>query len=717
MIKMRSISPLGSQQPLPINPMDEEYTKLFYGTEAYRYICQLVSNGMYNFENPGTPIASSNFLEGFPTSVVRIKHAGDNPATNIMYQTHEFNIFPQNYIMSYENEYNAQTSAGHVLYGEDMMQNIHKVAYDAEHGWHSIASPNIRFPYSSIYAFANDAAASTFNYSPHISYTMIPFPSRRDEDTSHIKLSVIINAWDRTVLERFAYLLASFRCEILHPFPRFENNNPSITLYRRLMHLENLRQETEIDFHKLERNILHTFPSQLDTFDMSNGRIQLILALDSVNNPTEDDLRNRERVKGLFINYCTSFGISDYVIFSPSSNMKLSPMRNLSLKYATGDFIIFRDDDDISSSLGSIVRKCLDYGSPNWETGKILRYSCPFSGKYTFRTFGMWGLIIPKALSNYIRHDATNASGEDITTLIHLMFQGVLQEADDLSDVNPLCGKWELDVFEKLLNGEYTLESDEKVRMPDSRIIPMFRHAEVGFSRFARALYLYEKEKNRLGSHYEEAKTKFRQALENAKSYYATTRRVRFDNIRTFMYVYCEQSFTYDKTLVGIDDIRFKSFLDSIIPNNPFKLDSPKSFEFRISDAIGLDLFSLSPESKDISSYKFLHPDEQVMLKVETCNNGTCTSTEETRWVTHRIVGLPQERRLPLQTNIEGIRRHNKRLKDELTSTLFGGNSAITFGKILLVILILLIIISVIRYENHFHRFINKSSMYIHKRH
>ena len=685
-----------------------------------------MSDGVYNLEHPGTPVASSNFLEGFPTSVVRLKVTGDDVSTNVMYQTHEYLIFPQNYTASYESEYNTQMSAGHVLYGEDMTQNIHKVAYDTEHGWHSETSPNVRFPYSSIYVFMNDAAAQAFIHSSFISYTMIPFPSHRDEDISHIKLSVIINAYDRTILERFAYLLASFRCEILHPFPRFENDSV-IALYKRLMHLENFRQELEnnldnnipIDFHKLERNVLHTFPSQLDTYDMSEGRVQLILALDNLNNPTEDDLKNRERVKKLFISYCTSYGISDYVIFSPSSNVKLSPMRNLSLKYATGDFIIYRDDDDISSSLGSIVRKCLDYGTPNWETGKILRFSCPFSAKYGTRNCGMWGIIIPKAVSNYIRHDATNASGEDITTLINLMFQGVLQEADDFSDINPLCGKWELNVFEKVLNGEYTLEPNGNAKMPDSRIIPLYQHAKTGFLRFARALYLYEKEKDRLGAHYEEAKENFRQALENVKSYYETTRRIRFDNIGTFMYLYCEQSFTYDKELIGINNIRFKSFLDSIVPNNPFKLDSPNSFELRISDDMGLDLFSLSPEIKDISNYKFLHPDEQTRLRIKTCNNGTCTDNEETRWVTNRIIGLPQERERPLQTTIEDIRRHNRELKGELMSDLFGGNTAASvFSKILLVIIILLIIIFAVRYEKlfkyHFRKFINKSFSYFH---
>ena len=672
---------LPNQDPLKIDPASPEYKSLFEVNFSY-------------FRDA--------FITKFPTILSR---SGDNDK----YKQHEYNtIINDNAMGSFESEYEARKALNNPLYGEDMKENIYEVAYDSERGWHSVDSPNVRFPYTSIYVFNSYEETRGFQSNPHISYTMLPFPSHRNEDLSKIKLSVIINSYDKTPIDRFAYLLASFKCEIMHPI-MYSDANVVLDVYKRLLRLMSI--DVSIDFNKLVKNILHTFPSQLDEYDMSAGGIQLILAHDVLNDPTEEDLKNRKYIHDMFINYCKQYNIKDYTIFSPKMNLKVAGMRNVSLKYTTGNFIIFRDADDLSTSLGSIVRKCLDYGTPNWKTGKILRYSCMFSRNMSFRSFGMWSLIIPKELAKYIRNDPTMSAGEDTALHINLMFQGVLQEADDGTNDNPLCSAHELYSFNKLLNEGYQFLNKEVIVSNDNTDgMALYGYSRLGFEMFACIIALYEKYKDKLGSHYEVARECFRKALNNAKEYYETTRLINFDNIGTFMYLYCDPSYSYISNLPGVSYIRTKTFLDCIVPNNPFNLDSPYSFELRISDPLDMNLFSMKPD-KDIYKYRFVHPDEQTRLSITSCYNDNCKTEEESRWVTNRVVGLPPDRTTkPLQQSMEGIHKHNTAMKFELMSTMIGGNTDAII-KIFAFILLLCIIVMVIKYSIYFthrnHKFFN----------
>ena len=158
---------LPNQDPLKIDPASPEYKSLFEVNFSY-------------FRDA--------FITKFPTILSR---SGDNDK----YKQHEYNtIINDNAMGSFESEYEARKALNNPLYGEDMKENIYEVAYDSERGWHSVDSPNVRFPYTSIYVFNSYEETRGFQSNPHISYTMLPFPSRRNEDLSKIKLSVIINS-------------------------------------------------------------------------------------------------------------------------------------------------------------------------------------------------------------------------------------------------------------------------------------------------------------------------------------------------------------------------------------------------------------------------------------------------------------------------------------------------------------------------------------------
>lgn len=646
------------------------------------------------------------------------------PIDTIMSRMPDVNLFE---IKTYDDEYKYYIRNHYYVYGKDINNDKHLVKYDYIQGWYDPVS-GITFPYTSLY-ITKELILSTVTSSVPSCVPLYP----SDREIPNVKLSVIINAFDHTDPIKFAYLLASFNCELMKPFPQY--NNDLTGVYFRFLFMNDIS-----NFDILCKNIIHTFPARFDP--IIPNQVQLILALDNAG-----DEEAGKKISEIFTEFCRFYEIRDYLILRPDINSKLATMRNMAMAYATGDFIIFRDDDDMSSSLTSIIRKCKDYGTSNWGRDKIIKMlNVPFRPRSSSN--GMWNLIIPQNLKRYAMNIPTMNKGEDAATHACLICAGLLESGYN-GGMHICCGDEDLDILDKLIDGEYRVgfepmneyrpiqnskfnpfgmlyksESAQTINLDaldDEYASPYDKNAEIivndkgeiikniSYMRFnpvcaflMDVIKLYKSKTNSAlipkDSHYDDAMKRLHSAVNNIRTYVRRSKERTDNDVVTLMYLYIMPSDTSSIDSDYIHDMRVKTLMDYIIPDNPFYLISPNEMASKTEGIRPIDLQFMDYEYTDIldTDNKFIHPDEQRFL---TITDGRGRTRQEAQWVSQRIDG--KRRSTPLRKTKEEVTEHNLAMKKDFMSKLHGGNYKdiiLILAYILLFIIILIIVCAICNY-------------------
>lgn len=625
---------------------------------------------------------------------------------------------------TYLQEYNALRALNWKLYAEDCIRRFHPITYTLERGWHDPRN-NIEFPYSSIIGFA-PTPEETFNFIEHsITDELIPpcvslyLPNKALPDST---LSVVITAYGGTNIKRFIFLLASFQCELMKPFfaqDYVDDEKISITnaLYDRMLENYDLPEDLEkIDFNELSRLIIQTFPSGLAPMPVE--KIQFILMIDNNGN-----MQGMYNITNVFKHFARTFHIRHYLIISPGYKCHVAIMRNIGIQYATNDFIILRDDDDISSSLDGILKKCGDYGN-KWERNKILKMSCTPVSKAG--NSGVWGLIIPQESKNLFLDIPTINIGDDTVQVICLMMAGALRRGDTLGKGDAFWAvASQIPLIHKILDGELFVEDTPPTKeelFKDGSVVKDKDENEVG------SLYtaLYEinivlKLMLIYRQHYKEHRITSEQyhhgimVLTRAISHYDAFDKSSSvftdpNDSGTFMYLYINPSNSSAVNQWYIEPIRLITLLDYIDPNHPFHLVSPNellnprmmgfydeqtNLEVWHSFITPENPSTLLPPIPPMDEFKnqiYIHPDEQRML---TVYDGERDMTRrESAWVT-AFVG--RNRKTPLLKTHQEIHEYNSRIKSDPYNMIHGGGGKKIFIYALIFILVLLIIVMFLR--------------------
>lgn len=452
--------------------------------------------------------------------------------------------------------------------------------------------------------------------------------------------------------------------------------------------------------------------------------MQLILALDK--NGTEADM---SIIKEMFHEFCKQTKVSDYIIIYPQENVRVSMMRNFSLKYADKQFIIFRDDDDISSSINSIIKQCINYGK-EWKTNKILKmFSLPleqsYDGKsYENRNLGMYTMIIPQSMKNYVMNIPTHEGGEDVITICVLLMRGFLQKGHPFSD--RAYDSSNIETLHDVISGKATIDLNQNIiKYTTGKERRFIMHSDSAGDIAAEYIikiiklynrYLYEM----TPEDYRKGMIGISTMIDNIFKFETSD---SFADIKTFMYMYAEESrsMNINNYKNNIEAIRMQYIMDIFIPDNKFVIASPNAFSYGnvkspismnpISDNMEYDNtyryqsimagveniipFTVTEEEAKKNLTRYIHPDEQRIVNLEYPDKHR---TQDVQWVEYK----DKERKTPLFSSHDDINAYNYKIKHDPISMLHGGEIKTMIINILIVLIIVVIIVIVVVYYTQY---------------
>lgn len=508
---------------------------------------------------------------------------------------------------SFKNEYKNLTKNNIITLAKDINNKYHEVTYTKDKGWYN-EETDTYFPYMYVEYYKKDDTNI-----PEISHEKAPscisLYDENEQTPDDITLSVIINVCDNTNITRFAILLASMCCEIMKPLVF------KAELYEKILNLSSITDINNINFEQIINVIHQTLPSKI--VSIPSKQVQLILALDNLNKAD-----GRKKVKQTFIDFCKFANIDNYLILNPHQNVGLTGMRNIGSEYATEDFIIFRDDDDMSSSLDSIIRQCADYDTEKWAKNTILHINCanlPTHITLKRGTWGYWDLIFPKSLKKYINSLAIpNAFQEDLFEQFCLCVSGLLYNEWKIGYLNALIDLDNISFLIDFINsGSNNLSinfSTGALSMSYANKTCNVKLDSICYLYLGYIINLYMQNKDFMPkSEFNEFIKRIQTVFNNLKSYTTYTEKdTNEDNHKTFMYIYCLVSNRCTLNNKYMHYRRIKALMDYIIPNNNFELSSSSDI---LIDNVGPITYKYNPET-----INYIHPDEIRVITVEDKN-------------------------------------------------------------------------------------------------
>ena len=542
---------------------------------------------------------------------------------------------------SFKNEYKNLTKNNIITLAKDINDKYHEVTYTKDKGWYN-EETDTYFPYMYVEYYKKDDTNI-----PEISHEKAPscisLYDENEKTPDDITLSVIINTCDTTDIKRFAILLASMCCEIMKPLVF------KAELYEKILNLVSITDINNIDFEQIINVIHQTLPSKM--ISIPSKQVQLILALDNLNKPD-----GRKKVKQTFIDFCKFANIDNYLILTPHKNVGVMGMRNIATEYTTGDFIIFRDDDDISSSLDSIIRQCSDYDTEKWKKDTIFHINgvvLPTHVTLYWSTFAYWDLIFPKSMKNYIPSMVTPQVADDVFEHFCLRCLGLMTDAwkGGYSEqiINTECIMFIVDFINSKYNDlkiDFSIKDNMVMSYGDKlQKIPFNENIYLYLAYIAK---LYKKNKSFIPQNEYEIFIKNIQTVINNLIYYTKT--VEQEDIhKTFMYISSTRSFRIIRYDIASQYRRIKILMDLILPNNNFE------FSNDINTLINNDgAFKYKYHADTIN---YMHPDEIRIMTVE----GKKDSRKEAKYVENLVTNPKKE--ISKNINEDNVEEYNNNLK------------------------------------------------------
>lgn len=161
-------------------------------------------------------------------------------------------------------------------------------------------------------------------------------------------LSIVINAWPGTDKYRFRLQLETLTHDTI------DVNNYFLMCKDLLNGWDRNKFEIPSDNFK---STFKQYNFTVANFDSDD--VEMILAMDSY---------DENEIEPIFKSWCDEYNIKNVQVVK--SKLGLSGMRNLAMQVFKGKFLIFRDDDDFSASIGKLLNQCrsLNFmGNKDWS--------------------------------------------------------------------------------------------------------------------------------------------------------------------------------------------------------------------------------------------------------------------------------------------------------------------------------------------------------------
>ena len=157
-------------------------------------------------------------------------------------------------------------------------------------------------------------------------------------------LSIVINAWPGTDLFRFRLQLETLTHDTA-------DVNNYLNLCKDVLNGWDKNKFTIPD--DKFASIMTKYNFNRTEFDTDN--VEVLLAIDA---------KDKSAIEDEFEDWCSTYSINHKVI---RAKLGAAGMRNAALQIYDGDFVIFRDDDDFSASIGKLLNQCkaLDFMGGN----------------------------------------------------------------------------------------------------------------------------------------------------------------------------------------------------------------------------------------------------------------------------------------------------------------------------------------------------------------